>query len=447
MIARSAGLEHLLMPSQLDTLASLTPHRVLPRAQAELINLEIWSFRCDGQEAPKILSQQDSLLREMADDCTISTQILNKEVVRRTKARPIAPPSQPISFHKLLPCPVGDKLLGRYLHLHAYLDSALKDLGYLDRWRIRYQFEYRRHCYCNSAGSDIEQSQLWDVLGVVVSFNSSPNSGYLIALEGIRNLADREISTYLIDQIGALAELVRAPSLTAEQYPIIMGPQLASVFWHECLGHLMEADFSSSERDSHLGHLITSEEVNVLDDPSVPGANGSYHFDDEGTPAHATPLIERGRLIQLLVDRSMSPRLHRPSTGNGRFSTGIIRPRMSNLVVAPGETTCEQWQRDTEVLYLDWPLRGRFDGHQFLVECVGGYLRSPSHWRPVGRTLLTGTPLEALKALKGVGSEALWQISGGLCNKGGSKGILVGTRSPALFFERLFCTVPSNSTS
>src|SRR5262249_36831342 len=66
---------------------------------------------------------------------------------------------------------------------------------------------------------------------------------------------------------------------------------------------------------------------------------GAIDTDDEGTPARAVTLLDRGRLAGLLHDRHTAHAMRTAPTGNGRRQDFRFRaePRMRNLVVGPGE--------------------------------------------------------------------------------------------------------------
>jgi hypothetical protein len=63
---------------------------------------------------------------------------------------------------------------------------------------------------------------------------------------------------------------------------------------------------------------VANEKLTVYDNPTVPGARGSFFFDDEGTPAEASRVIENGVLKDLLFDRMSARRAGRKSNGHGR---------------------------------------------------------------------------------------------------------------------------------
>jgi predicted Zn-dependent protease len=92
---------------------------------------------------------------------------------------------------------------------------------------------------------------------------------------------------------------------------------------------------------SRIGLRVMSESLSVSDTPSlqqfagrpVPGA---YEVDDEGVPAQDVPLVENGRLVMLLTNRTPNRNLPQ-SNGHARGSgpqAGVVQVRTSRPVPA-----------------------------------------------------------------------------------------------------------------
>ncbi|MCG3084766.1 metallopeptidase TldD-related protein, partial [Anoxybacillus sp. LAT27] len=74
---------------------------------------------------------------------------------------------------------------------------------------------------------------------------------------------------------------------------------------------------------------------------TIPGLSGSYRVDDEGEKAKSTVLIQKGRLQELMYDRTAAKRWDTHSNGHGRrvsYRYPAI-PRMSNTFIQAGEYT------------------------------------------------------------------------------------------------------------
>ena len=98
-----------------------------------------------------------------------------------------------------------------------------------------------------------------------------------------------------------------------------------------------------------LGQQVSSPLITVIDDGAMPGKRGSYSFDDEGTPAQKTILIEKGTLKNYMVDRLSAMKFDLMASGNGRRESFRHKPivRMTNTYIAPGQDDPAQIVRDT----------------------------------------------------------------------------------------------------
>lgn len=145
-------------------------------------------------------------------------------------------------------------------------------------------------------------------------------------------------------KIDLLGQLARAPSIKSFAGPVLLAPKPAGILFHEVLGHRLEGNRLLSSREAQtfakdLNKQVLPSSLTVIDDPTIrrsagvtPG--GSYRYDDEGSPAQRTVLIDRGILVDFLSGRTpiRDPR-HR-SNGHAR-SEYHERPisRMGNLIV------------------------------------------------------------------------------------------------------------------
>jgi hypothetical protein len=124
----------------------------------------------------------------------------------------------------------------------------------------------------------------------------------------------------------AAAELfaqIFAPGLLASRKPVVDDPRMAAMFSQ-----------GGQSLEDKLGARVLPRFLKVVDDPTLSTHGddvlvGGYAVDDQGVPASATSLIERGMLKTLLTDRTPITGVDR-STGNHRG--GGVLP--SNLVVS-----------------------------------------------------------------------------------------------------------------
>ncbi|AZR73321.1 hypothetical protein BBF96_07960 [Anoxybacter fermentans] len=98
-----------------------------------------------------------------------------------------------------------------------------------------------------------------------------------------------------------------------------------------------------------LGEEIFSPLINIVDDPTYPWGLGTTPYDDEGSVARRTSVVENGILKSYLFDLDSAARYGTISTGNGfkktLFDKGIDQQPatyVSNFILLPGESTFDQ---------------------------------------------------------------------------------------------------------
>ncbi len=252
--------------------------------------------------------------------------------------------------------------------------------------------------------------------------------------------------------VPALEALARALSDAARPVPAhravegrvdaVLSPGAASVFWHEAVGHPLEA--GGGERGSVLTRVaraaVAPPGVTVTADPTRDDLPGAYLADDEGTPARPVALLTDGCVDGLVTDRRAAG-----GASNGHARCGDFRrpprPRLSNLVVTPGRAgrddllaACENglYVREISAGHAD-PESGRFT---LFVESAD-LVRRGALGAPLGPFVLTSDILSALQNLHGERGDVSHPASGlGLCVKGG-EGVAVGGASPAILIRGL----------
>jgi TldD protein len=229
----------------------------------------------------------------------------------------------------------------------------------------------------------------------------------------------------------------------AGEMPVVIGPAGGGVLFHEACGHGLESDTVGKEASIYRGRLgeeLASTLVTGVDDSSVPGAWGSFSFDDEGTPAQRTVLIDGGKLTGYLYDRFWGGLLDGEPTSNGRRQSygHLPIPRMTNTSILPGETDPEAIVSDTERgLYAKVLGGGQVNPAtgDFVFGVAEGYLiESGKITSPVRGANLIGNGMAILKAVDAVASD--FDARPGTCGKDG-QGVPVTTGSPTLRISQM----------
>jgi TldD protein len=230
--------------------------------------------------------------------------------------------------------------------------------------------------------------------------------------------------------------LLSAPACPESTTDLILGPEQLGLQIHESVGHAIELDrilgweaafAGTSFLDlAQLGWFrFGSELMNVTADATIPGALGTFGYDDEGTPAQRVDIVRDGVWVGVLSGRD-SAALAGVAPGGMVRADGWARlpmVRMTNVGILPGASSLEEMVADTaNGVYMEtnrsWSIDDKRLNFQFGCE-VG---REVSHGR-LGRLLrnptYTGVTPRFWASLDRLGGPQEW-ISWGTpnCGKG-----------------------------
>ncbi|SBT47295.1 TldD/PmbA family protein [Micromonospora auratinigra] len=150
-------------------------------------------------------------------------------------------------------------------------------------------------------------------------------------------------------------ELLTAPECPSGETDLILGGEQLALQIHESVGHAIELDrilgweaafAGTSWLDlTRLGSLrYGSELMNVTIDPTIPGALGSFGFDDEGSPAVKRDAVRAGRWVGVLAGRDSAAVAGLGYGGSVRADGWARLPmvRMTNVGLEPGPHTLDE---------------------------------------------------------------------------------------------------------
>jgi TldD protein len=243
----------------------------------------------------------------------------------------------------------------------------------------------------------------------------------------------------LVDELDLLAHATRiteearalltAPPCPAGETTLVLGGEQLALQIHESVGHAIELDrilgweaafAGTSWLDlAQLGTLrYGSDLMNITIDPTIPGALGSFGFDDEGTPAAPRDAVREGRWVGVLAGRDSAAVAGLDYAGSVRADGWARLPmvRMTNVGLEPGPHTLEEIIAATDDgVFMDlnrsWSIDDRRLNFQFGCEVgyeikngrLGRMLRNPTYtgigpqfWRSMdmlsGESVAWGTP-------------------------------------------------------
>lgn len=245
----------------------------------------------------------------------------------------------------------------------------------------------------------------------------------------------------LVEGAGKAAEEAVA-LLSAEQCPsgnmtLILLPEQLALQIHESCGHPVELDRVFGTEAAYAGtSFLTvdklgdgfrygSEHVNLYQSGATPGGLGTYAYDDEGVPSTMTPLVEKGVFKGYLMGREWAGKLGLESNAAMRADGWSRNPivRMTNVCLAPGNTTLEQLIASTEDGVMmngikSWSIDDRRVNFQFGCE-IGWRIKGGRVIGIVKNPTYTGATPEFWGSCDGVAGEAEWLLWGvPNCGKG-----------------------------
>lgn len=201
--------------------------------------------------------------------------------------------------------------------------------------------------------------------------------------------------------------LLTAPPCPAGETTLILGGEQLALQIHESVGHAIELDrilgweagfAGTSWLDlSQLGSLrYGSELMNITIDPTIPGALGSFGFDDEGTPAARRYAVRDGVWVGVLAGRDSAAAAGLDYAGSVRSDGWARLPmvRMTNVGLEPGPHTLEEIIAATDEGVMmetnrSWSIDDRRLNFQFGCE-IGWEIRNGKRGRMLRNPTYTG---------------------------------------------------------
>ena len=302
-----------------------------------------------------------------------------------------------------------------------YKESSVKSVT------IKYADIIGDTVYVSSEGRDIRQElcYTWVYVWVTGRENTITASvrDELGSIDGYTVWSKNPQESVAEKLIKKLKMQLRAKTPRGGNYPAVLAPEVVGVFAHEAFGHLSEADLtmSGSAVMDKLGKKIASEEVTIVDDPTIPGGFGTFRYDDEGVETRPVYLIRKGVIEELMVNREYAKLLNIEPTGNARAESYKVPPliRMRNTVILPGDYSVDELFEDIKFGYYLVSFRGgqaNLDG-TFQVGIQEAYeVMNGEIGEPVRNMSISGNTLETLSLIDAVAKD--FKIGYGRCGKG-----------------------------
>ncbi|NJK50466.1 TldD/PmbA family protein [Candidatus Gracilibacteria bacterium] len=306
---------------------------------------------------------------------------------------------------------------------------------------VRYGDSTQHIILATSEGTFIEQS--W--ADIEMRFSATARDGDIVQT-GRETTGSRQAYEDLIDldeTVGGAAkravDALFLPSVKGNTYTVVIDPILTGLFVHEAFGHLSEADMLYENPDllevMSMGKRFGPKELQIFDGAAPQGHRGSYLYDDEGTPATTTQLIQDGVLVGRLHSRETAGKLDEQPTGNARCLNYHYPPivRMTNTWIEQGTTpVADLFGGIKEGVYARNWLGGMTNGEMFTFSAGEAWMiHDGKIAEPVRDVTLSGNVFKTLANIEAIGDDFYWDESGG-CGKGGQSGLPVGCGGPSL---------------
>ena len=308
--------------------------------------------------------------------------------------------------------PLDDVGLGERADLLVQVTGAIADAG-APLAQASHQIWDTQKWFASSEGSRIDQ-HLVECGAVIDATAIGDGETQRRSYPGVRGQFGtrgwelvRELD--LIGNAPRIAEeaqaLLRAPQCPETTTTLILGSEQMALQLHESVGHAIELDrilgweaaFAGTSwlDPRQLGTLrYGSDLMNVTADATLPGALGSFGYDDEGVAAQAVDIVKDGTWVGVLSGRDSAPLVGLRSGGMVRADGAARLPmvRMTNVGLLPGESSLEEMIAATDDgIYMDtnrsWSIDDKRLNFQFGCEIawevkdgrLGRMLRNPTY--------------------------------------------------------------------
>jgi TldD protein len=331
----------------------------------------------------------------------------------------------------------------RKLELLARADDVARSAGgEITQVQVGYGDSRRRVLVASTEGVLAEDDQVRTRLHV--SCIATADTGMQTGYESVARTIGFELFERVdVDQIArtaarrAIAKLSARPAPSGE-VPVVLAGGSGGILFHEACGHGLEADHivkDSSVYVGHVGELVASPLVTLVDDGTIAGEWGNFAVDDEGRPAARNVLIDHGVLTDYMWDWLRARKEGRQSSGNGRRQSYQHLPmvRMTNTFLLEGaedpEEIVAQTPNGVYVAKLGGGAVNTATG-DFVFGTTEAYLIEDGRiTEPLRDANLIGNGPEVLRRIDAVAGD--FSMTSGSCGKDGQT-VPVGCGQPTL---------------
>jgi len=299
--------------------------------------------------------------------------------------------------------------------------------------------------FANLEGSYIEQDITQSgaaldaiaIQGSDIQERSYPNShGGDIATAGYEFILGLDLKSHAARVAEEAVKLLSAKQCPSGEFTVILDGSQLALQVHESCGHPVELDRVLGMEASYAGtSFLTLDKLNKFQygspvvsinaDATIPGALGSFGYDDEGVPAQRFDIIRNGLFVGYLTNRETAPILGQESNGAARADGWGRIPliRMTNINLLPGDSSLEEMIDGVKNgLYLStnrsWSIDDKRLNFQFATQ-IGWEIKNGKLGAMVKNPNYTGITPEFWNSCDAVAGKNEWRVWGlPNCGKG-----------------------------
>lgn len=351
--------------------------------------------------------------------------------------------TEPVEFHKGTECAVhprdvdSGEIIERLSQLREKAmkaDERVMDCGI----RFEYQEIHKRFI---SGGRRLEQDILWSSAAIsVMARRGDEIKDYY---KGFSHLGGAElldsIEGGIMEAVNGAMDLLDSQPISPGEYECVCAPDVTGMIVHEAFGHGVEMDMFVKKRalaEQYVGKYVASHLVTMHDTACGKEQTATYFFDDEGTLATDTVIIEEGFLKKGICDRLSGERLNVKPTGNGRRESFERKAytRMTNTYFEGGKDSVEDMIASIKYGFLlENAASGMEDPKNWGIQLMVNMAREIKDGKLTGKVfspiVMTGYVPDLLKSISMMSPDPHLE-GGGACGKGYKEWVKVSDGGP-----------------
>lgn len=373
--------------------------------------------------------------------------IENKLVKSSSKYERLETPvsdDEKVSFDKATDYEIDPSALGDEAIIKKLSDLRTKAIAMDSRFLdANCRFNYQKyHKLFLSRNKDLEQNVLYSDIATILLARKDQEvkDSYkaFSCLGGAEVMNQMEAA--LPEMKKNIIDLLDSQPMVPGEYECICTPPVTGMIVHEAFGHGVEMDMFVKDRalaKQYMGKRVASDLVTMRD-----GANTGYEdvatffFDDEGTIASDTLVIDKGILVSGYADEVSAKRLGVKATGNGRRESLDHKTytRMTNTYFLEGNDEVEDMIASIKYGFLlDEPSSGMEDPKNWGIQLMVSFAREIKDGKFTGKIfspiVMSGYVPDLLNSISMI-SKKVEHCGSGYCGKGYKEYVKVSDGGP-----------------